>query len=185
RRIEALTGEGAIRHAREQAAALARIEELLGVPAARAEEELAGLRQRLREAEREVGRLRVQLVSGGGAGSEEVEVAGVRVLAREVPPAPAPELRTMADALRGRLGSGVVVLGTRAEGKVTLLAAVTPDLAGRVHAGRLVQRLAPLVGGSGGGRPDFAQAGGKLTEELPRALAEAPAAVAAQVAGGS
>ncbi|HNU83041.1 MAG TPA: alanine--tRNA ligase [Thermoanaerobaculia bacterium] len=185
RRIEALTGEGAIRHAREQAATLARLEELLGVPAARAEEELAGLRQRLREAEREVGRLRVQLVSGGGAGSEEVEVAGVRVLAREVPPAPAPELRTMADALRGRLGSGVVVLGTRAEGKVTLLAAVTPDLAGRVHAGRLVQRLAPLVGGSGGGRPDFAQAGGKLTEELPRALAEAPAAVAAQVAGGS
>ncbi len=184
RRIEAVTGEGAIAHARRQAAALGRIEELLGVPVERVEEELVALRQRLREAEREVGRLRVQLVSGGGGGAEAVEVAGVRVLAREVPAAPANELRTMADALRGKLGSGVVVLAARGEGKVSLLAAVTPDLAGRLHAGRIVQRLAPIVGGSGGGRADFAQAGGKLVDELPRALAEAAAAVAEQAGAG-
>ncbi|QQR72099.1 MAG: alanine--tRNA ligase [Holophagales bacterium] len=185
RRIEARTGEGALAHARRQAEVLGRIESALGVPAARAEEELATLRQKLRDLEREVGRLRVQMVSGGAAGAaDEVEVDGIKVLAREVPPASAGELRTMADALRGKLGSGVVVLGARGEGKVTLLAAVTADLAGRLHAGRLVQVLAPLVGGSGGGRPDFAQAGGKAVDALPQALAAAAGAVRDQLAAG-
>ena len=68
-------------------------------------------------------------------------VDGIRVLAREVPPAPADELRDMADALRSKLGSGVVVLGARGDGKVSLVAAVTKDLTGRVHAGELVKRL--------------------------------------------
>jgi alanyl-tRNA synthetase len=77
----------------------------------------------------------------------------------------------------------VVVLGARGEGKVTLVAAVTGDLAGRVHAGNLVKATAAVVGGSGGGRPDFAQAGGKAPEQLPAALAAAYEEVARQLAG--
>jgi alanyl-tRNA synthetase len=79
----------------------------------------------------------------------------------------------MADALRSKVGSGVVVLGARDGAKVSLIAAVTPDLTARIQAGRLVQELAAMVGGSGGGRPDFAQAGGREPERLPAALAAA------------
>jgi alanyl-tRNA synthetase len=187
RRIEAVTGEEAFRRVREREALLAAAAAAAGAPPERVPDEVAALRERLERAETDLAKLRLELVSGGagggGAAAETVEVDGFRVLAREVPPAPANELRTMADALRGKLGSGVVVLGTRGEGKVTLLAAVTPDLAGRVSAGELVRRLAPLVGGGGGGRPDFAQAGGKQPEKLPEALAEVPAAVRAQLAG--
>src|SRR6185295_2622156 len=123
--------------------------------------------------------LRMQLVSGtvSTAGGEEFLVEGIRVLAREVPSAPANELREMADALRSKLGSGVVVIGCRADRNVSVVAAVSKDLTSRVKAGELVKRLAPIVGGGGGGRPDFAQAGGKDPENLPAALAAVPAAV--------
>ena len=114
-------------------------------------------------------------------GDEELLVDGIRVLAREVPPAPANELRDMADALRSKLGSGVVVIGTRGDGNVSLVAAVTKDLTGRVKAGELVKRLSAIVGGGGGGRPDFAQAGGKDPEKLPEALAAVEAAVREQL----
>ena len=88
----------------------------------------------------------------------------------------------MADTLRSKLGSGVVVLGAREDGKVSLVAAVTPDLAGKkVHAGKLVQAAATAVEGRGGGRPDFAQAGGKDPEGLPQALREARAALEGQL----
>jgi alanyl-tRNA synthetase len=80
----------------------------------------------------------------------------------------------MADALRDKLGSGVVVLGSRGDGKVSLLVAVTPDLTDRLTAGALVGELAPMVGGGGGGRPDFAQAGGRQPENLETALAAIP-----------
>src|SRR5262249_34968377 len=79
-------------------------------------------------------------------------VEGVRVLAREVPPAPVDELRTMADALRSKLGSGVVVIGARDDASVNLIAAVSKDLTARVRAGELVKRVSALVGGGGGGR---------------------------------
>ncbi|HZI64414.1 MAG TPA: DHHA1 domain-containing protein, partial [Thermoanaerobaculia bacterium] len=116
--------------------------------------------------------------AGGGEGAAAfAEVAGVKVVAREVPPAPAEELRNMADALRDQLGSGVVVLGSRADGKVSLVATVSKDLAARVQAGELVRRIAPIVGGRGGGRADFAQAGGKEPEKLGQALAAVAEAV--------
>ncbi len=169
RRIEAVTGEDALAVTRRRGARLREAADLLGVPEERLAEELAKGRERLRELERELARLRLQLISG--AGEPATEVAGVKVLAREVPPAPAPELRNMADVLRSRLGSGVVVLGSRADGKVTLIATVSDDLAGRLHAGRLLEAIAVRVGGRGGGRPDFAQAGGKDPEQLPAALA--------------
>ncbi len=183
RRIEALTGEGAIARVRKRETVLAEVEGALGAPAERAAEEIAALRSRVEERDRELARLRMERVAGGGGGSDwqgdAVEVDGIRVLAREVPAAPAGELRNMADVLRSKLGSGVVVIGSRDDEKVSLVAAVTKDLTGRVPAGRLVQALAARVGGGGGGRPDFAQAGGKEPENLPAALAAVPETVRA------
>jgi alanyl-tRNA synthetase len=187
RRIEALTGEGALAYLRDRDRRLGELESALGANAAAPEAALAAvssLKREVKERDAELAKLRLKLVSGGaGEASEEAAVEGVRVLFREVPPAPAGELRAMADALKAKLGSGVVVLGARGDGKVSLIAAVSDDLKGRVPAGRLLKSLAAIVGGSGGGRDDFAQAGGKSPERLPEALAEAPKAVAALLAG--
>jgi alanyl-tRNA synthetase len=99
------------------------------------------------------------------------EIAGIKVLARRVPSLPTNELRNLADTFRSKLKSGVVLLGTELEGKVTLLAAVTSDLVARVSAHELVQVMAPAVGGKGGGKPDLAQAGGKDAAQIEPALA--------------
>jgi alanyl-tRNA synthetase len=171
RRIEALTGEAALAEIRRRGERLRAAVEAAGVPEDRLAGEIARGRDRQRELERELARLRQERVSGDAGAEAPEEVAGIKVLAREVPPAPAAELRSLADVLRSRLGSGVVVLGTRAADKVTLVAAVTPDLTDRLHAGRLVQEIAAKVGGTGGGRPDFAQAGGRDADRLPAALA--------------
>jgi alanyl-tRNA synthetase len=177
RRIEALTGERALARLRERDEALATIEAELGTQRDGALREVEALRRALKARDAELAKLRVQLVSGAAAAAEEQEVAGVRLVVREVPPAPAAELRILADVLRGKLGSGVVVLGARGDGKVSLVAAVSEDVRGRVPAGRLIREIAGLVGGSGGGRDDFAQAGGKEPERLPAALAEVPTIV--------
>jgi alanyl-tRNA synthetase len=191
RRIEALTGEAALGHLRRRSEQLAGVETALGVDAERAAEEVDSLRRGLKERDAELARLRLEAVAGtlaggsagGDAGERSAEVDGVKVLAREVPAAPAGELRNIADTLRGRLGSGVVVIGTRQDGKVTVIAAVTPDLTDRVRAGELVRRLAPIVGGGGGGRPDFAQAGGKEPGKLDELLDAVPGAVRDVLAG--
>jgi alanyl-tRNA synthetase len=154
------------------------------VPAERLAHEIASLKERSKAAEKQLSGLRLKLQSGGGSEGGDVRIVeGVKLLVREVPDAPAGDLRTLADALRSKLGSGVVVLGSRGEGKVSLLAAVTADLTGRVGAGDLVRQIAPKVGGSGGGRPDFAQAGGKEPQHLAAALAAVDEAVAGLLRG--
>ncbi|HEY3491969.1 MAG TPA: DHHA1 domain-containing protein, partial [Solirubrobacterales bacterium] len=141
------------------------------------------IRQRQDELEQEMRKLRMQLVSASSSPAEEERmVDGIRIVAREVPPAPANEMRDMADKLRSQLGSGIVVIGSRSDDNVSLVAAVTKDLTPRVKAGELVKRLSPIVGGGGGGRPDFAQAGGKQPENLPQALAAVEEAVREQLA---
>jgi alanyl-tRNA synthetase len=113
------------------------------------------------------------------AADQAVEVKGVKVLAQRVPALDRGQMRTLVDNLRGRLGSGVVVLGSAAEdGKVALIVGVTKDLTSRVPAGKLVGQLAQRVGGSGGGRPDLAEAGGRDASQLDAALAAAPESVA-------
>jgi alanyl-tRNA synthetase len=185
RRIEAVTGTHALAEVRRQRAAYGELVGRLGIRSGDYEQQLLRaeqLRMRQEELEGEMRRLRMQLVSGAPASaSEERMVDGVRVLAREVPPAPANELRDMADTLRSKLGSGVVVIGTRGDGNVSLVAAVSKDLTPRVKAGELVKRLSAIVGGGGGGRPDFAQAGGKQPENLPQALAAVEDAVREQL----
>ncbi len=180
RRIEAVTGREALELVRRREGLLEEIAGILGTTPDRAPAEVEKLKGELREHEKELAKLRRELVKGASAeeaGPEEVE--GVKVLAREVPAAPSQELREMADMLRQKLGSGVVVIGSREEDKVSLIAAVSDDLVDRVHAGDLVKSLAARVGGGGGGRPDFAQAGGRE----PGKLGEALAAVTDEVRG--
>jgi len=101
-------------------------------------------------------------------------VKGVRVVVGEVANVDREGLRQLVDSLRQKLGSGVVALGMPEDGKVVLIAGVTKDLTAKVHAGKLIQALAKQVGGSGGGRPDLAEAGGKDTLALKSALASVP-----------
>ena len=186
RRIEAVTGAYAMAEVRQQRAAYQELVTRLGIRSGDYDQQLQRaeqIRQRQDELEQEMRKLRMQLVSGAAAAPEEERmVDGIRVLAREVPPAPANEMRDMADSLRSKLGSGVVVIGSRSEDNVSLVAAVTKDLTPRIKAGELVKRLSPIVGGGGGGRPDFAQAGGKQPENLPQALAAVEDAVREQLA---
>ena len=181
RRLEAITGEAALDLIRRRQELLEAVEHSLGTPAERAADEVSGLKEKVKELERELARMRVKLVSGDTAAAEETEVAGVRLVAREVPQAPAGELRNLADTLRDKLGSGVVVLAARDDEKVSLIATVSKDLTGRLSAGKLVKSLAVVVGGRGGGRPDFAQAGGREPDKLPQLLAAVPETVEAQL----
>jgi alanyl-tRNA synthetase len=189
RRVEAVTGSYAVAEVRQQRAAYEELTSRLGIRAGDYEQQLQKaeqIRQRQDQLEQEMRRLRMQLVSGGPAADTspggELRVDGIRIVAREVPPAPANELREMADALRGKLGSGVVVIGTRGEDTVSLVAAVSKDLTARIKAGELVKTLSAIVGGGGGGRPDFAQAGGREPDKLPEALAAVEGAVREQLA---
>jgi alanyl-tRNA synthetase len=147
---------------------------------------LAGRDERLSELEDEVRKLKHQLASGDSASAEiRQQVEGVTVQARRVPEMSPAELRNLADTLRQKLGSGVVVLGMESGGKATLLAAVTDDLTDRVRAGDLVRELATIVGGRGGGKPNLAQAGGPDVSKLDEALENAPRTVAQIVTAGS
>jgi alanyl-tRNA synthetase len=111
--------------------------------------------------------------SVASVGEKIKEVRGVKVLAHRVDNLERPQLRTLVDQLRDKLGSGVVVLGSATDGKVALIVGVTKDLTSRVQAGKIIGPVAQKVGGSGGGRPDMAEAGGKDAGALDAALAEA------------
>ncbi len=110
-----------------------------------------------------------------------VQVAGVSLLVAQVKAEKTDDLRQMADVLRDKMGSGIVMLGSEIDGNASLLAAATKDLNGKFHAGNLIKEIAKLVGGGGGGRPDLAQAGGKNPEKLPEALQQVAAIVAKQL----
>jgi alanyl-tRNA synthetase len=178
RRLEAVTSLGAVE-------LLSRDEETLNAIAAVAQTPREQLSQRWQETqdrvkalEREVQSLKLKLASGdGGASGETVDVGGVPLLRRIAPGLSIPELRNLSDTLRSRIKSGVVVVGTAHEGKTSVVAAVTPDLSGRVPASRIAARIGKALGGSGGGKADLAQAGGKNEALLPAALAEAEAAL--------
>jgi len=172
RRVEALSGEGALQwlHGREQQ--LRAIGELLHG----SEEDVAARVARLVAQQRDLERQLKQLQSKlAGSQSDDLlrqarQVDGVTVLAAEVEGADDRGLRDLADRLREQIRSGVIVLGTTRGERALLLAAVTRDLTKRYHAGEIIKRIAPLVGGGGGGKPDLAQAGGKDPAGLRKAL---------------
>jgi len=172
RRVEAVTGRGAFGYLRSLEDRDLRIADSLKSQGGDSVERIQRLLEDRKTLKREVQDLRQKLVAGGGAsgGPEPRDIAGVRVLATEVEGADARELRQHGDSLLDRLGSGIVVLGSREGGKATLIVKVSKDLCDRVPAGKLVGQLAELVGGRGGGRPDMAQAGGKNPEGLASAL---------------
>jgi alanyl-tRNA synthetase len=111
--------------------------------------------------------------SSGGADDDVVSIGDAKLIARRVSGLEKSALRGLSDSLRDRLKSGVVVLAAEQDGKVSLLVSVTKDLTDRVKAGQLVKELAPIVGGAGGGRPDFAEAGGKDPSKIDEMLAMA------------
>ncbi|MGE5244542.1 MAG: alanine--tRNA ligase [Betaproteobacteria bacterium] len=181
RRIEAVTGLGALEWAQRGRSML---EELLGalhVSADQAADAVEKLQVENKRLAREVSQLKTKLAMGGGGradADDTTEVAGVRLARRKVVDLDREALRGLADSLKGAVKSGVVVItSTSGDGKVAIVAAVTPDLTKRISAGQLVKELAPIVGGGGGGRPDFAEAGGRdasrideLHEQAPRIL---------------
>ncbi|MFB9145759.1 alanine--tRNA ligase [Halomonas alkalicola] len=185
RRIEAITGEGALAWFREQESRLNRIGERLKAKPEQVEERVESLVERNRSLEKELERLKAKLASAAGSDmlSQAAEVAGVKVLATRLEGVSAKELRNVLDQLKNKLGSGIVVLGVadKEAGKVSLIAGVTDDLIGRVKAGELVNHVASQVGGKGGGRADMAQAGGSDAAALPGALASVPAWVEARL----
>jgi len=172
RRVEALTGEGALAwlHGREQL--LREVGELVHGSDEEVAARVARLVAQQRELERQLKQMQSKLA---GSQSEDLlrrarQVDGVTVLAAEVADADDRALRDLADRLRDQIRSGVVVLGTARGDRALLLAAVTRDLTKRYHAGEIIKRIAPLIGGGGGGKPDLAQAGGKDPGKLAQAL---------------
>jgi alanyl-tRNA synthetase len=173
RRIEATTGARALEFVRQEEQTLERLAGLVKSDRTQLENRLQKLLERQKELEREVEALQARLNSGRSSELLEQarEVAGTRLLTARVDGLDGKALRELADKLRDRLGSGIIVLGGEAEGKVSLLVAVTSDLTGRFQAGQLIRPLAELVGGKGGGRPELAQAGGTRPEGLDQSLA--------------
>ena len=173
RRIEAVTGEGAEAWVDASEGLLRNVAGLVKGARDDVADRVAQLVERNRGLEREVQTLKGQLASGGGRDllAEAVEVKGVKVLATRIDGVDPSPLRDAADKLRSQLGTGVVVIGSVQGRKVRLVADVSRDLTESLHAGRLVGAIAKRVGGKGGGRADFAQAGGTQPENLDEALA--------------
>jgi alanyl-tRNA synthetase len=183
RRIEALTGEAAFAHVRREEAVLNELRELLKAQAFEEPTRMQRLVEQVRELEHEVETLKGRLAN---AHTQDVlsgvtEVNGVKVLTLHEGSMNPKDLRALVDMARERLRSGVVVAATVVDEKVALVTGVTPDLTHRVHAGQLAKAVASLVDGSGGGRADMAQAGGRSPEKLLEALAQVPSLIEAQL----
>jgi alanyl-tRNA synthetase len=172
RRLEAVTGVGALDYVRKLEGELGKAAEIVRAPLFAVASKVDLLQKDVRERERRIEELQRKLASGGGRDliADAREIAGMKVLAARSDVGDPKTLREVADQLRTRLKSGVVVLGGVSDGKVALVAAVTPDLVGRVQAGKIVGELARRVGGKGGGKPDLAQGGGTEPDKLDEAL---------------
>jgi alanyl-tRNA synthetase len=176
RRIEAMTGVGALEHYQHQAQILHQLAAELKVGEDGILSQVEKLTNTAKQLEKE---LEAQKRKGALSQVDELAasaqvIKGVKVIAAEVQNVDREGLRQLVDTLRQKLGSGVVVLGMPEDGKVALIAGVTKDLTAKVHAGKLIQALAKQIGGSGGGRPDLAEAGGKDTAALKSALLSIP-----------
>jgi alanyl-tRNA synthetase len=172
RRIEAVTGDGALAWVEADEARLLRVADLLKGGREDVDDKVVALYERARRLEKELDALKAKLASAAGSdlAAQAVDVAGIKVLAARLDGADPKALRETLDQLKSKLGSAVVVLAAQADGKVSLAAGVTKDLADRVKAGELIGAVAAKVGGKGGGRPDMAQAGGNDPAGIPAAL---------------
>jgi alanyl-tRNA synthetase len=172
RRVEAVTGRGAVEYIQTQDAALTRAAAALKAPVSEIEARIAQLQEAAKAAEKELARLKAKAAASAGddLASAAEDVKGAKVLAASLDGADVKALRETLDKLKDKLKSAAIVLSSVTDGKVTLIAGVTADLTGKVKAGELVNHVAQQVGGKGGGRPDMAQAGGNDPSALPAAL---------------
>jgi alanyl-tRNA synthetase len=187
RRIEAVSGRGALEWVNANESLLRDVAGLVKAGRDDVAAKVTQLVERSRALEREIQGLRLKLASGGSRDLLDSAqlVNGVKVLATRIDGADAKSLRDTADQLKDRLGTGVVVLGTVEGDKVHLVASISKDLTSRVKAGDVIKPIAELVGGRGGGRPDFAQAGGNRPDKVDEALALVPGIVAPLAGTGS
>jgi len=173
RRIEAITGKKALQQTKKEEANLTEIRKCLNAQPGEEVEKVKKILSKAKELEKEAARLKEKLAHGGGEQdvlSEVKEINGVSVLVKELEEADAATLRTFIDNVKNRLGSGIIAVGSKQGDKVFLAAGVTKDLTNKYHAGKIIREVAAIVGGSGGGRSDMAQAGGKFPEKLSTAL---------------
>jgi alanyl-tRNA synthetase len=180
RRIEAVTGESALESVQTDDELLEDLQSALNAPRSELLGQLERMKKALKESDKELKSMRQKMLNRDFKQDTEDlrEVSGISVLTKEVDALPMSELRDLADVLKQRLGSGLVVLGTQSEGKAFLVAAVTKDLLDTVKADQIIRKISPFIKGGGGGRSDFAQAGGSNPSGLKRALEEAYTALA-------
>jgi alanyl-tRNA synthetase len=175
RRIEAVTGDTALKWFSAQGKLLSAVADAMKISAVDAPARIASLMDERKKLEREVAELRKQLALGGSGGSAAEaprQIAGVTFISRVLTDVPAKDLKPMADAFKAQVKSGVVALASSFEGKVSLVVAVTDDLTKKLSAVDLVNAGAEQIGGKrGGGRPDMAQAGGADASAMPKAIA--------------
>jgi len=183
RRIEALTGPGALKHIRREEQVLAEAAERIKARPLELPEKVEKLAAAARDLEREIQRLQGRLAAGTLESllQRAQEVDGIRVVASAVDLRDSRGMRDLGDTVREQLGSGVVILASPTGDRVIWVAMVTKDLTSRLHAGHLVRELAKVTGGGGGGRPDMAEAGGKDASRIPDALARVPDLVRGQL----
>jgi alanyl-tRNA synthetase len=173
RRVEATTGNGALKLINAQQALIAQLSSELKAPSQELANKVAQLSEHAKSLEKELARLKSKLASSQGDDltAQAVEVAGVKVLAAMLEGADANTLRETMDKLKDKLKTAAIVLASVNDGKVSLAAGVTADLIAKLKAGDLVNFVAGQVGGKGGGKPDMAMAGGTDASQLPKALA--------------
>ena len=183
RRVEAVTGEGALAHTQQQESQLKRVADAVKVQPQEAAARIVQIQDSVRHLEKELAQMKSKLANSqsGDLTSQVKTVKGIQVLAASLEGVDARALRETLDNLKDKLNSVVIVLGAVVDGRVTLIAGVTPDLTARVKAGELVNMVAQQVGGKGGGRADMAQAGGTQPENLPSALESVPGWVERQL----
>lgn len=183
RRIEAVTGEGAIATVHADSDRLSEVAHLLKDDSNNLADKVRSVLERTRQLEKELQQLKEQAAAQESANlsSKAIDVNGVKLLVSELSGVEPKMLRTMVDDLKNQLGSTIIVLATVAEGKVSLIAGVSKDVTDRVKAGELIGMVAQQVGGKGGGRPDMAQAGGTDAAALPAALASVKGWVSAKL----
>jgi alanyl-tRNA synthetase len=189
RRIEALTAEEALKYVQDTDEIIAGIQQAVGSPRTEIPSQIDKLKDSLKEKEKEAKSLRQKLANLKYGKIEKKElkiktedkvsvsdkqtikpVKGIPVLAQKVEGLNNTELRELADSLKQKLGSGIVILGMVSEQKAFLVMAITKDLIDRIQANEFIKEIAPMLGGGGGGRPDFAQAGGTKPKQLDRII---------------
>jgi len=193
RRIEAITGLESLKAFQTGRDIVNSLGQALNSRPEELNAKIVALQDETKRLSRELRQTKIQVAAGGisisapsatVSSDDAVDVAGVKLVAREVTGLDKDGLRAVVDRERSRIKSGVVVLASPVDGKVSIVVGVTPDLTKKVPAGQVVKQLAPIVGGGGGGRPDFAEAGGKDPSKIREMLAAASGIVEKLVSGG-